>query len=404
MFTQCDNLKRIDLSTWNTKNVTNFTEAFSECGNLESVDLSSWTMGSETSNQSRESSIFEGCEKLKSISLGELGRFSEFSGLPPIPLSDKYTGEWIGLDTGKIYSSSDDFMINYDGSVPDTYVWKKKSAYVISYNFVTDKNSSKGLPEEIMRLLPAPLREIDDKAVVESPTLSTTRVIFPEGAWTFKGWDNALVTISGADVQVTGVWEFTPKITSQSIVTETVHFVSDNGRVLMPAFSQKVMIVSLIDQASGKRIYYFKLIDHSSPSVDPYEKLDASWNTGAASFPAIAYPAVKDYHVISTTDSAGDLTQITAQNVDDKSADLEFTVTYAQNTGAVTVPTDDVPAKPIQNPSTSTDVTPQSKPVKRTLPRTGENESEAVFLAGSGMLGLGALELLLKKRQQNPNQ
>ena len=42
LFTFCQNITKIDLSSFDTKNVTNMNEMFSDCSNLENLDLSSF--------------------------------------------------------------------------------------------------------------------------------------------------------------------------------------------------------------------------------------------------------------------------------------------------------------------------------------------------------------------------
>ena len=40
MFYECYSLKNINLSNFNTQNVTNISEMFSQCQSLENIDLS----------------------------------------------------------------------------------------------------------------------------------------------------------------------------------------------------------------------------------------------------------------------------------------------------------------------------------------------------------------------------
>ena len=42
MFSNCRNLQSIDLSSFNTQNVTNMSYMFHNCKNLQSIDLSSF--------------------------------------------------------------------------------------------------------------------------------------------------------------------------------------------------------------------------------------------------------------------------------------------------------------------------------------------------------------------------
>ena len=65
MFYNCDSLKIIDLSSFNTTNVNNMKIMFSECHSLQSIDLSSFN----TTNVNNMSSMFFNCFSLESINL-----------------------------------------------------------------------------------------------------------------------------------------------------------------------------------------------------------------------------------------------------------------------------------------------------------------------------------------------
>ena len=65
MFYNCNNLKKIDLFKFNTKNVTNMSHMFYGCYNLKNIDLSSF----DTQNVTNMSYMFYKCINLKSIDL-----------------------------------------------------------------------------------------------------------------------------------------------------------------------------------------------------------------------------------------------------------------------------------------------------------------------------------------------
>ena len=60
MFDGCSSLTRLDLSSFNTSNVTDMRYIFSECSSLTSLDLSSFN----TSNVTDMSWMFDGCSFL----------------------------------------------------------------------------------------------------------------------------------------------------------------------------------------------------------------------------------------------------------------------------------------------------------------------------------------------------
>ena len=62
MFYGCGNLTTLDLSGWNTGNVTDMSHMFLSCGRLVSVYVGS---GWNTDNVSSSGKMFEQCKKLK---------------------------------------------------------------------------------------------------------------------------------------------------------------------------------------------------------------------------------------------------------------------------------------------------------------------------------------------------
>ena len=68
MFQNCQKLKTVNLSSFNTENVVNIEELFSGCHNLISLDLSSFNI-----NKVRDMlRMFSNCKKLTDIKLGAI--------------------------------------------------------------------------------------------------------------------------------------------------------------------------------------------------------------------------------------------------------------------------------------------------------------------------------------------
>ena len=61
MFYRCSSLESIDLSSFNTKNVSNMLGMFCGCSSLKSIDLSSFN----TKNVTYMYDMFSGCSSLK---------------------------------------------------------------------------------------------------------------------------------------------------------------------------------------------------------------------------------------------------------------------------------------------------------------------------------------------------
>ena len=94
MFVGCASLTSLDLvSNWNTSNVTNMSGMFAYCTSLTSIDLSNWN----TSKVDDMSSMFDGCSSLTSLNISNWdtsgvtnmsGMFAYCTSLTSIDLSN----------------------------------------------------------------------------------------------------------------------------------------------------------------------------------------------------------------------------------------------------------------------------------------------------------------------------
>ena len=100
MFSNCRNLTTLDLSGWDTGNVENMSSMFSQCNNLTTLDVSGWDTGSVTDINH----MFEYCGNLTTLDLSgwDTGSvrnmssmFSYCTGLTTLDLSDFDTGSVI---------------------------------------------------------------------------------------------------------------------------------------------------------------------------------------------------------------------------------------------------------------------------------------------------------------------
>ncbi len=67
MFSGCSSLSSLNLSGWNTASAVNMSNMFGYCSSLESLDLPGWN----TSSVANMSGIFQGCSSLESINLSD---------------------------------------------------------------------------------------------------------------------------------------------------------------------------------------------------------------------------------------------------------------------------------------------------------------------------------------------
>jgi len=114
MFFNCDGLTELDVSNFSTQNVTNMDAMFGWCGALTELDLSSFN----TQNVTDMAQIMYNCPKLKSLTLG-----SDFSFIHKTNELSTYSNPWVKLGTTTPTYTSAELMNTYDGStMAGTYV------------------------------------------------------------------------------------------------------------------------------------------------------------------------------------------------------------------------------------------------------------------------------------------
>ncbi|MGM0307479.1 hypothetical protein IGK15_000527 [Enterococcus sp. AZ045] len=156
MFQAASSLAQLDISSWNTSKVTSTLSMFQFASSITELDLRNWN----TSALFYTMFMFNGANSLtkldisnwntarlivvadmfantslKTIVLGEKTVFPPTSSggstnLPQIEITDQYTGRWVLEEsltsgTGVIaFENSTEFMNNYDGTYPGTYIWE----------------------------------------------------------------------------------------------------------------------------------------------------------------------------------------------------------------------------------------------------------------------------------------
>ncbi|MGN5996925.1 bacterial Ig-like domain-containing protein [Enterococcus faecalis] len=119
MFTQLRNLESLsdlNIDSWDIKNVTDISVMFFMNYKLKSINISGW----DTSSITNMERAFEGLAHVETIVLGEKSVFNSTVGLPE--LYGKFWKRIIPETPESVYLSNDDFMTNYDGSMPGTYI------------------------------------------------------------------------------------------------------------------------------------------------------------------------------------------------------------------------------------------------------------------------------------------
>ena len=110
MFISCRGLSSLDVSSFNTSNVTNMGNMFSSCSGLTSLDLSNF----DTSKVTNMKSMFQSCSKLTSLDLSSFntskvttmsGMFESCSGLTSMDISSFDTSN-VTTMSGMFYNCS----------------------------------------------------------------------------------------------------------------------------------------------------------------------------------------------------------------------------------------------------------------------------------------------------------
>lgn len=125
MFAHTLALKELDISQWDVGKVSSMSNLFMSSSSLAELDLSNW----DTRNKNI-SGMFYLASRLSSLKLGEESVIGNTSLRNIVPTAE-YTGRWVleeSLDSSVrtiAFENSNEFMANYDGNHPGTYVWER---------------------------------------------------------------------------------------------------------------------------------------------------------------------------------------------------------------------------------------------------------------------------------------
>ncbi|MBC1385432.1 BspA family leucine-rich repeat surface protein, partial [Listeria innocua] len=134
MFSYARGLTSLDLSGFDTSNVVNMVTMFTGASGLTSLDLSSF----DVSNNPLMTYMFNDTPQLKEVTLGDKFQFRS-SILCDIAKTADYTGKWQNVGSGTVdrpkgsfVGTSTELRSQYDGStMADTYVWQPVLAPVV---------------------------------------------------------------------------------------------------------------------------------------------------------------------------------------------------------------------------------------------------------------------------------
>ncbi|MGM0162382.1 MucBP domain-containing protein [Enterococcus sp. DIV1059_2] len=210
MFGVATSLVTIDVSNWDVSNVTSMLSMFSSARSLTSLDLSSW----DVTNVTNTNNMFDMTQSLRELTLGEKSIFASNVRLPRINAGLPYSGRWIerindGGDNGPtpvIYASSDEFMNQYDGSNPGTYVWERLISAPVTIRYEDTEGNELSEPDilngEVGELYTSEPKEIPGWSVIETPANASGRFTEEE--------QEVIYVYERSDSLVRGTWGTVP--------------------------------------------------------------------------------------------------------------------------------------------------------------------------------------------------
>lgn len=157
----------LDLSGWNTSNVTSMIQMFYNCRNLDSVNVTSFDTTKVTSmyemfsgaaltkldlssfkiEKIETTKMFSNARNLKQLKLGKRSQLSSDMQLPEVPSTGMYTGHWQNVGGGTIDEpmgdhiwTSAELLKNFDAVTMgnDTFIWQKRASSKINTGTVSD--------------------------------------------------------------------------------------------------------------------------------------------------------------------------------------------------------------------------------------------------------------------------
>ncbi len=149
MFSQVRALNILDVSSWDTSQVTNMRAMFQNANALKKIDVSNW----DTSQVTDMAFMFTQASDLEEIDVSNWNTSSLLSTqtmFNNVNLEEQYTGRWTleenlsGDGSVITFENSTEFMANYDGSSPGTYIWERVAPeqLVASIDRVSDQSQT----------------------------------------------------------------------------------------------------------------------------------------------------------------------------------------------------------------------------------------------------------------------
>ena len=138
--------------------------------------------------------------------------------------------------------------------------------YEKKHEFVSG-TAGKELPQEIKDLTPETEKNLENGTKTTPTQPAKTEVQTADGTWTFKSYDKAEETITGADAHFVGTWDFTPAPTYKA----THEFVSGTAGKELPQAVRDLLPADKPDLANGTKA------TPTQPSSTEVKTADGTW-------------------------------------------------------------------------------------------------------------------------------
>ena len=138
--------------------------------------------------------------------------------------------------------------------------------YEKKHEFVSG-TAGKKLPQEIKDLTPETEKNLENGTETTPTQPAKTEVQTADGTWTFKSYDKAEETITGADAHFVGTWDFTPAPTYKA----THEFVSGTAGKELPQEVKSLLPSDKPDLADGTKT------TPTQPSKTEVKTADGTW-------------------------------------------------------------------------------------------------------------------------------
>ena len=138
--------------------------------------------------------------------------------------------------------------------------------YEKKHEFVSG-TAGKELPQEIKDLTPETEKNLENGTKTTPTQPAKTEVQTADGTWTFKSYDKAEETITGADAHFVGTWDFTPAPTYKA----THEFVSGTAGKELPQAVKDLLPADKPDLADGTKA------TPTQPSSTEVKTADGTW-------------------------------------------------------------------------------------------------------------------------------